>query len=298
MRVARLAKRLIIVLLLLILGAGIGFVGCYLFVAEYIVKDQLYASEAELCTDTLWMLRSKGLAAESVNVEYRLLDLLGYMKRPLFGGDDSVDVDSLSPKRLAAFQFAKEYYERFGWRADMAGPSSEDVKAYLEKVPWSAERQALDEWKARFKGPVPQPAPALSPVEWIGQPLPPPALQGKVTLLAFWGMRCKACIDAFPQLQKLQDTYGEKGLQVVAIHTQNVDRKKVLQFLESKGFSLPAGFGGGALCRSYMVRSLPSYFLLDRQGRLIHGPEHRMPSEKQIRQQLGVAAKDKPEKST
>ena len=66
MRVARLAKRLIIVLLLLVLGAGIGFVGCYLLVAEYIVKDQVYASEAERCTDTLWTLRSKGLAAESV----------------------------------------------------------------------------------------------------------------------------------------------------------------------------------------------------------------------------------------
>jgi len=296
MKVPRWVKRLIAVQLLLLLGAGIGFVGCYLLVAEYIVKDQFYAHEAQRCTETLWVLRSRDLAAESVSVEYRLLDLLRQMKRPLFGGPyDSVEVDSLSPERLAAFQFAKEYYERFGWRADMADPSSEDVKAYLEEVPWSAERQALNEWKAKFKGPVPQPAPPLSSVEWIDKPLPPQALQGKVTLLAFWGMRCGACVQAFPELQALQDAFGRKGLQVVAIHVQNVDRKKVVEFLESKGVSLPVGFGGGALCRSFMVRSLPSYFLLDRQGRLIHGPEHRIPSENRIRHQLGVPPKGKPE---
>jgi thiol-disulfide isomerase/thioredoxin len=274
-----------------VLGAGGGFVGCYLLVAEYIVKDQLYADEAQRCMTTLWKLKSEGIVVETSDLDGRLLELLDYMKRPLLGGrDNTVDVDSLSPTRLAAFQFAREYYEHFGWPND-TGPYLADVRAYLEKVPWSAERQALNEWNARFKGPVPQPAPALSSVEWVSQPLPPDTSRGKVTLLAFWGMRCPHCIVAFPRLQELQDKYAGEGLQVVAIHVQrDVERKEVLESLKRKGFSMPVGFGGDELRKSYMVRSLPTYFLLDRQGRLTHGPEHKIPSEEQIRQRLGAAA--------
>ncbi len=57
---------------------------------------------------------------------------------------------------------------------------------------------------------------------------------GKVLVLNLWATWCKPCIQEFPELLKLQRTYGERGLDVVFISIDDdlKAKQKVLSFLK------------------------------------------------------------------
>src|SRR5512135_927329 len=61
-----------------------------------------------------------------------------------------------------------------------------------------------------------------------------------VVLLNFWATWCVPCVKELPYLQKLQDLYGAKGLQVLTINIDGPDRlATVSSFLARYGYTLP-----------------------------------------------------------
>jgi thiol-disulfide isomerase/thioredoxin len=63
-----------------------------------------------------------------------------------------------------------------------------------------------------------QPAPEISVKEWInGEPATLADLRGQVVLLEFWATWCKPCEQMFPKLNKLDQEYGSRGLNVIAL---------------------------------------------------------------------------------
>ena len=56
--------------------------------------------------------------------------------------------------------------------------------------------------------------------KWFNSaPLSISDLRGKVVLVDFWTYGCYNCVNTLPYVTKLYDTYKDKGLVVVGIHT-------------------------------------------------------------------------------
>lgn len=53
-----------------------------------------------------------------------------------------------------------------------------------------------------------------------------------VVLLNFWGLRCGACLEEMPYLEKIGKTYQDKGLVVLGVDTDGVGPEDVIATLE------------------------------------------------------------------
>lgn len=90
---------------------------------------------------------------------------------------------------------------------------------------------------------------------------------GKVVALDFWASWCKPCKLSMPWLSKLQRTYAEQGLQVVAI---SVDTDEAA--MRSRLADLDPGIivvfdPKGELAAQYKLEGMPTTFLVDRAGK-------------------------------
>lgn len=94
--------------------------------------------------------------------------------------------------------------------------------------------------------------------------------KGKVVYLDFWASWCGPCKRSFPWMNKLQEQYGSDGFEIVAI-SLDASREDAEEFLAR----IPANFSvafdeKGKSAESYKIKAMPSSFLIDRQGRLVH----------------------------
>lgn len=96
------------------------------------------------------------------------------------------------------------------------------------------------------------------------------SLEGKVVLLNFWATWCPPCLEEIPHLNRLQETYGDDGLVVLALSDEDradLQTSEIEAALETvSGYvpdpaALPQPF-----LRTLEVR--PTSYVIDRQGRL------------------------------
>ena len=90
--------------------------------------------------------------------------------------------------------------------------------------------------------------------------------RGKVIYLDFWASWCPPCVTAMPILEEWRREFGPRGFEVVAV---NVDRdpEKARRFLESRrvGYA-SASDPAGELPQRFEIATMPTSFLIDRQG--------------------------------
>jgi thiol-disulfide isomerase/thioredoxin len=94
------------------------------------------------------------------------------------------------------------------------------------------------------------------------------SLKGKVVVLDFWAVWCGPCTDSMPFFQKLQDTYGPQGVEVVGLHVNDrvPPTKEVKSFLDELGVHYKNVLSTTAVDDSYLVYAMPTTYLLDRDG--------------------------------
>lgn len=114
-----------------------------------------------------------------------------------------------------------------------------------------------------------QPAPSVDSEDWMNtEPLDWAHLRGKVVLLDFWGVWCKPCVRAIPELRKLYDVHQENGLVVIGVHTDESSRRGK-NFVANEGIEYPIVFDrDDVIAERFRVNHYPSYYLVDRHGRL------------------------------
>ena len=61
--------------------------------------------------------------------------------------------------------------------------------------------------------------------------------KGKVVLLAFWSLRCGACLSEIPFLEQLHKNYGAKGVAVLSVVTDGVDAAATKTIMKEVGAS-------------------------------------------------------------
>ncbi|MBL4712514.1 MAG: TlpA family protein disulfide reductase [Gammaproteobacteria bacterium] len=109
--------------------------------------------------------------------------------------------------------------------------------------------------------------------------------KGKVVYLDFWASWCGPCKRSFPWMNKLQKQYGRDGFKVVAINL-DTSRKDAEEFLTK----IPANFDiafdkKGTTAKTYNIKAMPSSFLIDKKGRLVHKSIGYRNAEKKIIEQ-------------
>jgi thiol-disulfide isomerase/thioredoxin len=121
---------------------------------------------------------------------------------------------------------------------------------------------------------------------------------GKVVLLDFWATWCVPCVKELPHLQRLQDAYGEKGLQVVTISIDGPDGvASVSGFVARYGFSFPVLLDTESRVVSVYDPSLilPYSVLVDRTGVTSYVHQGYSPGDERLLEEKIAALLDEPE---
>jgi thiol-disulfide isomerase/thioredoxin len=99
------------------------------------------------------------------------------------------------------------------------------------------------------------------------QNLPAEDMHGKVVLLDFWASWCGPCRSALPKVRQLQSIYGGEEFMVVSVSEDN-DEATWRGFVAEHQMGWAQRFdGNSSLMQQYRVQGLPTYVLLDRDGK-------------------------------
>jgi thiol-disulfide isomerase/thioredoxin len=116
--------------------------------------------------------------------------------------------------------------------------------------------------------------------------------KGKVVYLDFWASWCEPCKRSFPWMNQLQEQYGEDGFEIVAVNLDE-SRKDAEAFLNKMPAKFDVAFDkSGKTAEAYNLKAMPSSFLIDRDGKLVHKSlgyraEEKKILEKKIQQLVG-----------
>ena len=94
--------------------------------------------------------------------------------------------------------------------------------------------------------------------------------RGQIVYVDFWASWCQPCRKSFAWMNKMQNLYGNEGFKVIAINLDE-SRAKANKFLQQ----IPANFDvafdpQGNTAEAYHVKAMPSSYLIDKNGKLVH----------------------------
>ncbi|MFZ5472094.1 MAG: TlpA family protein disulfide reductase [Myxococcota bacterium] len=98
------------------------------------------------------------------------------------------------------------------------------------------------------------------------------SLRGQVVMLDFWATWCPPCVREMPYLTRLAKEYEARGLAFVAANNDEPDEAEgaVEAFVSSRAPELRryVAFSDEVTSQRYRVRTLPTVYVIDRQGRV------------------------------
>jgi len=102
------------------------------------------------------------------------------------------------------------------------------------------------------------------------QPIALKQFAGKVVYLDFWASWCVPCRTSFPLLNKSYEKLKAQGFEVVAVNLDE-DKAKAEKFLQEfqVGFTVLRD-AKGEWADKYVVESMPTSFIIDKQGVVQH----------------------------
>ena len=98
-------------------------------------------------------------------------------------------------------------------------------------------------------------------------------LEGRLVLLDFWATWCPPCLAELPNLRDLHGRYGGRGLEIVGVALDAIERRALRSFALRHGVGWtqvhePTGTGS-EIARRFGVEAVPVTVLVDRRGHVI-----------------------------
>lgn len=118
--------------------------------------------------------------------------------------------------------------------------------------------------------------------------------RGKLTLIGFWmgrtdqGKLIKTTSREVPIVQKLHEEFGERGLTVIGIAIDR-DREQLKDFLERNKITFPQLANAREVFNELGVPAVPTWILLNGQGRILRKNLRYNTMEKTVRQYMKAA---------
>ncbi|MBL9208890.1 MAG: TlpA family protein disulfide reductase [Opitutaceae bacterium] len=128
--------------------------------------------------------------------------------------------------------------------------------------------------------------PSLAAAQLAGGTVP--ATTGKIVVVDFWASWCGPCKVSFPALGKVAADYAARDVVVVGV---SVDEKPedYARFMKKFAPSFPALHDARqTLVRAVQVPTMPTTYILDRQGRVraVHTGFHGATSDRRLRAEI------------
>ena len=143
------------------------------------------------------------------------------------------------------------------------GNASVNAQARTRKGPYSLLYERAPDWTAD---------------KWYntgGKSLTPDKCRGKVVLLQTWSYGSYSSRNTIPWLQQWHEQYGDRGLQVIGIHTPEYEAEKKARNVEAQvvdlGITYPVGIDNEyKTWKRFANRYWPTVYLIDAEEIIRH----------------------------
>jgi peroxiredoxin len=93
-------------------------------------------------------------------------------------------------------------------------------------------------------------------------------LQGEVVVLDFWSTTCPPCLRQMEDLKVLWRRMKPRGVTVIGVSTGGESPRQIARFGKDRGVDYPLVIDRGPVATAYRVSSLPTLYVLGRDGRI------------------------------
>lgn len=94
-------------------------------------------------------------------------------------------------------------------------------------------------------------------------------IEKNLILLEFWFPYCTGCVQAVPELNKIQEKYKTKGLLMFGIEFTKKSEKVLIEYIDKQKIEFPTLFMGKEVSKEYGVYAAPTFFLIDKKGKIV-----------------------------
>lgn len=118
-----------------------------------------------------------------------------------------------------------------------------------------------------------RPAPAAPNVNFVtlaGDVVPLASLRGQVVLVNFWASYCGPCKKEMPNVVAAYERFAPRGYRTIAIAVSKDDRARAEAYAREQALPFTVAFDDGSATQAFgNVRITPTFFLIDREGRVL-----------------------------